>query len=264
MPSSQPRLRWLGQLRRVVILLLGCLLLTGCVKSDIGITFDNPTHGTIVQHIQFGEQVTRLSAPTTQVLLDTLDQRVRQLGGTLRRRDRQSATVTIPFSTSQDLATKFNRFLNPDLTPSRGRKVSLALPKIDSRLKVEQGNFILLERRHVVYDIDLRSLGVSSPEGNTLLDPSSLLDLEFTLKAPWGARSTVNSLNAIRPTTRQRGKQLVWVLKPGQKNHLEASFWMPSPIGLGTLMITLIVGAGIYIKRNYSPTQTGPKPLVEV
>jgi Protein of unknown function (DUF3153) len=249
-PGPRAVLRWLARWRLVWLVLLGTLLLSGCVKSDVGITFDGPTHGTIVQHIRFGDQVTRLNANTIQILLDNLNQRARPLGGTVKKRDRQTATITIPFSTSQDLVTKFNRFLSADEpTSGRKRKVGLDLPKINSQIKIAQGNFILLERRHVVYDLDLRALGVTDPDGDVLVDANALIDLEFSLLTPWGARS-IASPGSPRALTRQRGKQLVWALQPGQMNHLEAVFWMPNPIGIGTLIIAVLIGGGIYYKRN--------------
>ncbi len=240
------------------LILLSSLLLSGCVKSDLGIAFDSPTHGTIVQHIHFGDQVTRLNTSSIQGLLDNLNQRAKPLGGSVRRRDRQTATITIPFSNSQDLATKFNRFLSTEkAAKGRDPKVSLDLPKINSQLKLKAGNFILLERRHLIYDLDLRTLGISSADGDVLVDANSVLDLEFALRTPWGARSIVNATSS-RPLTRQRGKQLIWHLQPGQINHIEAVFWMPNPIGIGSLVIVLIVAGGIYFKRNFTVPASVP------
>ena len=257
-PGPKAVWRWLARWRLVWMILLGSLLLSGCVKSDLGITFASPTRGTIVQHIRFGDQVTRLNASTIQVLLNNLNQRTKPLGGSVHRRDRQAATVTIPFSNSQDLVTKFNRFLSSeDAANPRDRKVSLDLPKINSQLKIAAGNFILLERRHLVYDLDLRSLGISAPDGNILVDTNSLLELEFALQTPWGARNLASAASP-RPVMRQRGHQLVWRLQPGQVNHVEAVFWLPNPIGIGSLIIVLLVGGGIYFKRTAAVPSVGP------
>jgi Protein of unknown function (DUF3153) len=257
-PGPKAVWRWFAHWRLVWLVLLGSLLLSGCVKSDLGITFDSPTSGTIVQHIRFGDQVTRLNASTIQVLLDNLNQRAKSLGGAVRRRDRQAATITIPFSNSQDLVTKFNRFLSAeDAANARRRKVGLDLPKINSQLKIEPGNFLLLERRHLIYELDLRSLGISAPDGNVLMDTNSLLELEFALQTPWGARYLANATTPT-PVKRHRGKQLVWRLQPGQINHIEAVFWLPNPIGIGSLIIMLIVGGGIYFKRHATVSSIVP------
>jgi len=54
--------------------------------------------------------------------------------------------------------------------------------------------------------------------------------LEFSLNTP-GVRSVEKAENDVRPESYQKGRQLVWTLKPGQLNHLEA-VWLPSPIGI--------------------------------
>jgi hypothetical protein len=45
----------------------------------------------------------------------------------------------------------------------------------------------------------------------------------------------------------------MWTLKPGQLNHLEAVFWLPSPLGIGTLVIVLLVLGGFYLKYKSLP-----------
>ncbi|MEO1187340.1 MAG: DUF3153 domain-containing protein, partial [Cyanobacteria bacterium J06636_27] len=36
-------------------------------------------------------------------------------------------------------------------------------------------------------------------------------------------------------------------------NHLEAVFWLPSPIGIGTLLIVLFVVLGFYLRYSFMP-----------
>jgi hypothetical protein len=116
-----------------------------------------------------------------------------------------------------------------------------------------QGNFFLVQRNKLSYDLDLRSLGVVSTKGNVIVSPSSLLDLQFSLETPWGARGVEKAANAIQPQVYENGHQLVWILQPGQVNHIEAVFWLPSPLGVGTLVIVLLVLGGFYLKYQSFP-----------
>jgi hypothetical protein len=58
------------------------------------------------------------------------------------------------------------------------------------------------------------------------------------------------------------GKQVIWTLKPGEINQLEAIFWVPSPIGIGTVIIILITALGIYLKYTFIPKfKAGQSPI---
>ena len=61
------------------------------------------------------------------------------------------------------------------------------------------------------------------------------------------------SPGAIVPESYLEGKQLVWKLKPGEINYLEAVFWIPSPVGIGAVIIALFVAAGISLKYQLLP-----------
>ena len=98
----------------------------------------------------------------------------------------------------------------------------------------------------------MRSLSLISTNTNVVVNPSSLLDFNFSLNAPWGGRSIAKAENAI-PANKQ-GKQLVWRLQPGQVNHIEAVFWLPSPLGIGTIVIVLFVALGVYLRDRVKPT----------
>ncbi len=111
---------------------------------------------------------------------------------------------------------------------------------------------MLIERNRLRYDLDLRSLGVLSSDGNVLISPGSLISLEFRLKTPWGARSVASDKTI--PQLRQEGGELIWQLVPGEVNHLEAVFWLPSPLGIGTLVIVFLVLLGTYLKYPRSFT----------
>lgn len=255
--GSRWMISWMfGRLRVLWIILLASLLLSGCVQYDAGVNFESPNQGEIVQHIKLGEQLRTFSDSSAQQWLNSLESRARQLQGKIKRLSPQEIIVRIPFSSGAELEEKFNQFFNPvaqkDAPTVSGQE--LDLPKIQSNFSLTQGNFIFWVRNRLIYDLDLRSLGVLSTNGNVIVSPGSLFDLEFSLNTPWGARSVNPSAEAaITPTVVQKGHQLLWKLEPGQLNHLEAVFWLPSPLGIGTLLIVLLVGVGFYLKYQSLP-----------
>lgn len=256
-PSPHPCLRWLFQWRMSLVLFLAPLLLTGCVDYGINIRFHHPNRGEIVQHIQLGERLSSLGGMAIQEWLQTIEQRSRSLGGKVKRLSDQDMLVQIPFGSSDELETKFNQFFHPTERQGRSAAEVATLPEIDSHLTVSHSNFLLVERDHLTYDLDVRSLGVTAADGDVLVSPTSLIDLEFRLHTPWGAEST-RSTDTLQPIASPDGTQLLWRLVPGDENHLEATFWMPNWLGIGTVVIALLVGLGLYIK---SPRGTKP-PLV--
>ncbi len=246
---------FLGRSRVLLVALLASLLLSGCVEYDVGINFESQTHGEFVQHVKLAETLKSFSGSSVQEWLQNIERRSRQLGGRVKRLSQQEMIVTIPFNNGAELEEKFNRFFNPaenKSARSRG-KDELDLPEIKSHLSVTQNNLLLALRNHLSYDLDMRSLGVISSEGNVLVSPGSLIDLEFRLNTPWGARSIETGLDAIAPDVRNDGRQLVWALKPDRLNHIEVLFWVPSPIGIGALGIILLVAAGSFVKYQLFP-----------
>ena len=239
---------------RLMVLLSVCLVASGCVNYEVGVQFDSPNRGTIVQKIQLDDRLTTFSSGTAQTWFNDIDQRVKRLQGKTQKVSNQEVLATIPFNNGQDLEKKFNEFFSAEIAKKIRNKKPLELPKFDSKLVVKQGNFLLLERTRIIYDVDLRSLGVTAPDGNVLVNPNSLLELQFSLDAPWGAQSLTRTKNEMIIPARRRGKQLIWTLQLGQQNHIEAAFWMPSPLGIGTLMIVAIVAAGIYFKNQQPAT----------
>lgn len=263
--SLQRTLKQLG----VWMLLLSTLMLSGCVRYDLGVNFDSPNRGTIVQHIQLDE---RLSG--SQAWLEAVERRVRNVQGKTRRVSDQDVLITIPFGSGEELETKFNQFFSVSeqdklrgkaAQSNRSVKKEVNLPNINSHLTVKQGNFLLLQRVRLMYDLDLRSLGIQSADGSVLLSPASLVELEFGLTTPWGARSLPRT-SVASPTTqssvRQEGKRLLWTLQPGQRNYLEAVFWLPSPLGIGALVIALVVAGGVFWKQNTANQAVSQAPIV--
>ena len=249
--------RILVRLRGLWVIVLYSLLLSGCVQYDVGVNFEGQHHGAIIQHIKLGEQLTSFSNEQATEWLKSIEQRARQLQGKTKRLSDEEIVVTIPFNNGQELESKFNQFFNPVEQKKSSSPTSKAvdLPQLESKLHIDQGNFLLVQRDRLSYDLDLRSLGVLSSKGNVIVSPSSLLDLKFSLEAPWGARSIEKAENALHPEVYDDGHQLVWTLQPGQLNHIEAVFWLPSPLGVGTLAIALFILAGFYLKYKSFPWQ---------
>ncbi len=254
--DSLPLIRRLAvRLRVLWVILLASVLLSGCVKYNVGVNFEGQHHGAIVQHIALEERLTNFSNSQVQEWLTSIERRAQQLDGKTKRLSDQELVVTIPFNNGTELESKFNQFFNPVVkkdTPSETAE-SADLPKFNSKFHIDQGNFIFWQRNHLSYDVDLRALGVVSTNGNVIVSPSTLLDLQFSLETPWGARSVEKAPDAITPEVYDNGHQLMWTLKPGQLNHLEAVFWLPSPLGIGTLVIVLLVLGGFYLKYKSLP-----------
>lgn len=245
----------LGRSRVLLLGLLAALLLSGCVKYDVGITFESQTHGELVQHVKLAETLKSFGGSDVKEWLQNIERRSHQLGGRVKRLSQEEMIVTLPFNNGAELEDKFNQFFSPaENKNARSRaKGELDLPAIKSHLSITQNNLLLALRNQLSYDLDMRSLGVTSSDGNVLVSPGSLIDLEFQLNTPWGARSIETGPDAIAPEIRNDGRQLVWALKPDRLNHLEVIFWVPSPIGIGALIIILLVAAGSFVKYQLFP-----------
>lgn len=239
-------------------------LVTGCVQYDVGVNFESQTRGEIVQHIKLGERLTSFSSETVAEWLKSVERRVRLLDGKTKRLSPTEVLVRIPFNNGSELQDKFNQFYNP-VAPTTKYRVSSPLetdlPKFESHLSVKQNNLLLVLRNRLSLELDLRSLSLLSSNGSLLLSPGGLLELDFSLNTPWGAESIETVAGALVPESYQQGKQLVWKLKPGEVNYLEAIFWIPSPVGIGALIIALFVAAGIALKYQILPALgIGKKP----
>ncbi|BDI19165.1 hypothetical protein ANSO36C_49670 [Nostoc cf. commune SO-36] len=236
------------------VVLLTSLLLSGCVKYDVGLNFDNSNSGELVQHIKLGERLTSFSGDSVYEWLNSIERRARELEGKAQRVSQEEIIVRIPFSNGRELQEKFNEFFNSHTNqPSKSvqSESDSELPKIESNVLLEQNNFLLLVRNRLIYDLDLRSLSLIASKGNVLANAGSILDLEFSLKTPWGAKNIRLTETAIEPE--KNGNRLVWKLQPGELNHIEAVFWLPSPLGIGGLLIILFVSGGLYLRYNFMP-----------
>jgi len=251
-----------ARLRFVCLVLLASVLLSGCVQYEAGVNFENSNRGELVQHIKLAQRLTSFSGDLVYEWLNSIERRAHKEKGKVRRLSQSEIIVTIPFSSGQELQTKFNDFFNPNInqkTQVKGTSDS-ELPKIESNLLLFQNNFLLLVRNRLIYDVDLRSLSLIASNGNVLEAAGSILDLEFSLKTPWGARNiqqterreyAIALSDGIAPEKSQN--KLVWKPIPGQLNHIEAVFWLPSPLGIGSLLIILFVVGGLYLRYNFMP-----------
>lgn len=246
-----------GGIRRLLkfpvlwVMVLATLLLGGCVDYDLGVNFANTNKGEIVQSIKVGEKLTEFGGDTLKEWLHSIETRASALGGRTKKISDREIAVTIPFNNGEEFAEKFNRFFNP--TGEQPNETAANIPKINSLMSLHQGNFLVAVRNQLSYDLDLRSIGQLSPDGKIAIDPVSLLELQFRLNTSWGANNVAKGENAIVPTILNDGHQLVWQLQPGAINHIEAVFWLPSPLGIGAVIIALLVGLGIFLKDKVLP-----------
>jgi hypothetical protein len=217
----------------LLLMLVLTLGLTGCLDAQTQITFDSPQQGQIVQRIELGSQLA-----AAQGWLNQLATQARKVGAQVQRPTRQSLTIVLPFTTAQDLETKFNQLV----TPPKGQSGSQSdFPAIAAQLQVRTSNLLLLQRNRLIYDIDLTPLGLQGENGNVLFNASDSLDLNFSVAGPWGSGGRAGQ---------KSGSQTQWHLQPGQPNHIEATLWMPSPIGLGAAAIVGLVIAGTAYQRQ--------------
>ena len=269
--------RTVRQFRVCVVMLMACglMLLSGCIQYDLEVKFDSQTQGKIVQRIQIGERLKAFSNETARLWLESIQHRSRELQGNTQQISDEEILVTIPFNNGAELADKMNQFMNPVEQKSSGfmKESGLGLPEVSSHMSLTQKNRFFLLRNQLSYDLDFRSLGVISTNGNLLISPGALLDLKFALRTPWGAtmisgepvppvadpETEISSTpDSTTPEIRDRGRTLVWTLQPGELNHIEVVFWVPSPIGIGAGIIALFIAISMFVKYLLSPVDDLP------
>ncbi|MEB3282429.1 MAG: DUF3153 domain-containing protein [Lyngbya sp.] len=248
-------------IRTLLVVFLTGLLLSGCVQYDVGIEFNNQTHGTILQKIQLSERLTGFSRDGVNEWVNSLKGRSRRVGGRTKQVSDREILVTIPFNNGADLEAKFERFFNP-IEPKNNQKITDKieddLPQFSSNLNLTQNNFIWVLKNHLSLELDLRSLALLTTKEQVLINSGDLLGLQFSLNTPWGAtliEPTIiegETTNPLAVTSKPNG-QVVWTLKPGEVNHLEAVFWIPSPVGIGAVVIALLSYFGYALKYTLLP-----------
>ena len=254
MNNMEPKQRMRTSKFLVILLALCLLVLPGCVRYEVGVNFEGQYRGTIIQHVKLG-QLTSLNQSEADNWLDSIEDRAQRLQGRTQRTP-QEIIVTIPFSSGQELVSKFNGFFNSTQSaPLLTQTDTLDVLKLDSVMSLKQSNLLLFQRNRLRLNIDLRALGVLSEEGNLIVSPGSLIDLEFGIRTPLGVRSTKAT---TVPEQQVDSSQLVWQLQPGQINAIEAVFWLPNALGIGTVAIALLVILGFYLKYRRFPWVTEP------
>jgi hypothetical protein len=253
--------RWWLSLK-LWLILIAFLLLSGCVRYDVGVSFVDANHGTLVQRFRLDEQITGVSRATVAIWLEQLANQTQQLGGQVRYPSAQELVMTIPFYNAKDLSSKFDQLFQAITTASlSGQRSDQPL----SRFQMQTHNFLLWQQHQLTYDLDLSSLSIIptvSPTKAFMIDPQDLLSLEFTLNTPWGAEPNLIE-DALSPAVHHQGKQLVWSLKPGKINHLAASFSLPSPLGIGAVAIIIATFAGMFLRAWRHPSSLIDSSLID-
>jgi hypothetical protein len=224
------------------------------VQYDVGINFVDQHHGEIVQHLQLDRTFSQFNDRTVKAWQRQIEQRAKSLGGRSHSVSEDELRVSIPFHNGKELETKFNQFFTPKTSPEPANQTPL--PRVQAELTIQENNLLFFVRDRLTYDLDLRSFGIQQ-DGEVLVSPGSLLNLQFSLTTPWGFRQ-VSSSDTSALAVNAEHRQLTWTLRPGQVNHLEAIFWVPSPLGIGTVAIALVIGLSIYLRSVIFPHQPSP------
>lgn len=216
-------------------LILGALLLTGCLQYDLDIQFDSQTHGQLVQQFYWRGSATAAQS-VSEPWLEVLTERLLAVGGQSRFLADGKLEVTVPFNNGKDLEARFNQFFSPP-----DKTLPLVLPgktPIQAKLSIAQVNRFLAIHNHINLLIDLTAVPDLTNTALPLLQQVQLFNGAITLTVPWNLRS---------PTEEGSSKKN-WSLVPGQVNQFEADFWVPSPIGIGACAIALLVALGYGLK----------------
>ena len=239
---------------RFLLPIILCLatLLTGCVDDRVGVSFATPYKGEITQHIKVSNQLNNLAPDEIKTWLKSLEKRSRKLDGRIEKLSDRELLLTIPFGNGAELAEKFNRLFQSNVVPNATIPLEKQeLIKLNSQVNIRQSNLVFVERNYLDLAIDLRALNLLTQQDKIIIDKDSLANLEFELITPWIARSIAGA-NNLNPTA-NFPKDLVWQLKPGEVNHIQAVFWLPSPIGIGTAAIILLAILGYLVKYRRFP-----------
>jgi hypothetical protein len=240
---------------RFLLPIILCLatLLTGCVDYQVGVNFATPYSGEITQQIKVSDQLSNLAPKDTQKWLHSLEKRSRKLGGKVEKLNTQELMLTIPFGNGAELAEKFNQLFQTNVVPNATiPKEKADLIKLNSQVSIHQSNLVFVERNNLDLAIDLRALKVLTQQDKIIINPDSVANLKFQLTTPWIAHSISNA-DQLQPTNNLLQKGLIWQLKPGEVNHIEAVFWLPSPIGIGAAVIFLLGILGYLLKYRRFP-----------
>jgi hypothetical protein len=235
------------------IILCLATLLTGCVDYQVGVNFATPYSGEITQQIKVSDQLRNLAPSETKKWLNSLEKRSRKLDGKVEKLNGQELLLTIPFGNGEELAEKFNQLFQTNIVPNATiPKEKADLIKLNSQVSIHQSNLVFVERNSLDLAIDLRALKVLTQQDKIIINPDTVADLKFQLTTPWIAHSISNA-DQLQPTKNTLQKSLIWQLKPGEINQIEAVFWLPSPLGIGAGIIILLTILGYLLKYRRFP-----------
>jgi hypothetical protein len=248
MPTIEDKFirRWLRQ-----ISILCCILaiaLSGCVKYETGINFSSVNYGEIVQHIQIGEQLNSFSQQAVKTWIASIEARTRAAQGRIEYLNGGEVNVIIPFNNSRELVDKLDGYFNSTARSSQDDS------SFKAHMQIQQNNFFLVVRNHLTYDIDLRSQIVKSTDPKVSIASGDLVDINFSIQSPWGVNSP-DLPDSIKGISGSNDRQKSWKIQSGQMNHLEAFFWLPNPLGIGSIVILFISILGYYLKYRELPWQ---------
>jgi hypothetical protein len=244
-----------GLINRQLVILVGIMAisLSGCVKYDTSVNFSSLNSGEIVEHIQIDEQLNSFSQNAVQTWIVSIEQRVKQAEGKFNRISDREFNIVIPFNNAQQLVAKIDRYFNPN--PNQQLSSGSESTQFNAHMQIEQNNFLFVVRNHLIYDIDLRSLAMNTHAPNlsdakVSMASQNIVDLKFKIQSPWGVNNS-NAPGNLIGTNTPNDRQLSWQLRSGQLNHIDATFWLPNPLGIGAILIILVSGGGYYLKyRN--------------
>lgn len=244
-----------GLINRQLVILVGIMAisLSGCVKYDTSVNFSSLNSGEIVEHIQIDEQLNSFSQNAVQTWIVSIEQRVKQAEGKFNRISDREFNIVIPFNNAQQLVAKIDRYFNPN--PNQQLSSGSESTQFNAHMQIDQNNFLFVVRNHLIYDIDLRSLAMNTHAPNlsdakVSMASQNIVDLKFKIQSPWGVNNSNVPGNLIGTNT-PNDRQLSWQLRSGQLNHIDATFWLPNPLGIGAILIILVSGGGYYLKyRN--------------
>ncbi len=250
------------RLRTLFIVIIAAITLNGCVQYDLGIEFQDQNHGQITQQIQLSKQFTDFSAEAIAEWTESIENRVKTLGGTVESVSEENLQVSIPFYNGAELEQKLNQFFSP-VEPQSDAVISVLpdqLPQLSSQLSLTQQNFVFVLRNRFSLDLDLRGLALTVTENQIAINSNGVIDFDFSLITPWGAQVLQSSQEAgsqpLAILAKQDRKQLIWQLQPGEINHIEAIFWLPSFVGIGTAIILLFILLGSLIRYRLFPLKS--------
>ena len=217
----------IGRLMAVVVL---TLCLGGCVDYQLGIQFDSQTHGVLTQTIHLDERFVALNSEAQQQWLQVFIQEAKAFSGEVTSLEDGTLQVRIDFYNGADLTHKFNQLFAKDglITQVPGS------PPLLAHMNLTQQNWGVALQNQLHTDIDLSALAADSAIGEGgALDHWRMLGLSFQITSPllplpWDSVQT--------PTE--------WTLQPGQLNTIDATFWIPSSIGIGAVIIGLLCLSG--------------------